>query len=63
MLQMDIAMAPIIVSLHDHVIEAEVFLLILIILIPRKSHLPQEIEFQFTFTCKQFPVKPAFTLT
>ncbi|XP_029644826.1 uncharacterized protein LOC115218945 [Octopus sinensis] len=64
---MDTAMVPcyIIVSLHDHVIEAEVAsgpYAGSTLLIPRIPHVSQEIEFPFTFTHKQFPVKPAFAL-
>uniref|UniRef100_A0A0L8I0Y6 ATP-dependent DNA helicase n=1 Tax=Octopus bimaculoides TaxID=37653 RepID=A0A0L8I0Y6_OCTBM len=56
----------IIVSLHDHVIEAEVAsgpYAGSTLLIPRIPHVSQEMEFPFTFTRKQFPVEPAFALT
>eukprot|EP00106_Octopus_bimaculoides_P023805 XP_014791247.1 PREDICTED: uncharacterized protein LOC106884400 [Octopus bimaculoides] len=56
----------IIVSIHDHVIEAKVAsgpLAGSTLLIPRIPHISQEMEFPFTFTRKQFPVKPAFALT
>uniref|UniRef100_A0A0L8HQX0 ATP-dependent DNA helicase n=1 Tax=Octopus bimaculoides TaxID=37653 RepID=A0A0L8HQX0_OCTBM len=55
----------IIVSLHDHVIKAEVSsgpYTGSILLIPRIPHVSREMEFPFTFTRKQFPVKPAFAL-
>uniref|UniRef100_A0A0L8FJG1 DNA helicase Pif1-like 2B domain-containing protein n=1 Tax=Octopus bimaculoides TaxID=37653 RepID=A0A0L8FJG1_OCTBM len=56
----------IIVSIHDHVIEADVASgpyagsTLLILIIP---HVSQEIEFTFTFAGKQFRIKPAFALT
>uniref|UniRef100_A0A0L8GSJ1 Uncharacterized protein n=1 Tax=Octopus bimaculoides TaxID=37653 RepID=A0A0L8GSJ1_OCTBM len=56
----------IIVSLDDHVIEAEVAsgpYAGSTLLIPRIPHVSQEMKFTFTFTRKQFPVKPAFALT
>uniref|UniRef100_A0A0L8IDM7 ATP-dependent DNA helicase n=1 Tax=Octopus bimaculoides TaxID=37653 RepID=A0A0L8IDM7_OCTBM len=56
----------IVVSLHDHVIEAEVAsgpYAGSTLLIPKLRHVSQEMEFPFTFTRKQFPVKPAFALT
>uniref|UniRef100_A0A0L8I0Y0 DNA helicase Pif1-like 2B domain-containing protein n=1 Tax=Octopus bimaculoides TaxID=37653 RepID=A0A0L8I0Y0_OCTBM len=56
----------IIVSLHDHVIEAEVPSCPYArstLLIPRIPHVSQEMEFLFIFTRKQFPVKLAFALT
>ncbi|XP_014785872.1 uncharacterized protein LOC106880458 [Octopus bimaculoides] len=55
-----------IVSLHDHVIEAEVAsgpYAGSTVPIPRIPHVSQEMAFPFIFTCKQFPVKPAFALT
>ncbi|XP_014784040.1 uncharacterized protein LOC106879115 [Octopus bimaculoides] len=65
---MDIAMASgcILVSLHDHVIEAVVAsgpYAGSTLLIPRTPHVYQEMEFPFTFTRKQFPIKPASALT
>uniref|UniRef100_A0A0L8IA46 DNA helicase Pif1-like 2B domain-containing protein n=1 Tax=Octopus bimaculoides TaxID=37653 RepID=A0A0L8IA46_OCTBM len=56
----------IIVSLYDHVIEAKVAsgpCAGSTLLIPRIPHVSQEMEFPFPFTCKQFPLKPAFVLT
>uniref|UniRef100_A0A0L8HCC7 DNA helicase Pif1-like 2B domain-containing protein n=1 Tax=Octopus bimaculoides TaxID=37653 RepID=A0A0L8HCC7_OCTBM len=56
----------IIISLHNHVIEAEVALEPYAgtrLLIPRIPHIYQEFQFLFSFTSKQFPVKPAFALT
>ncbi|XP_014791102.1 uncharacterized protein LOC106884304 [Octopus bimaculoides] len=55
-----------IVSLHDHVTEAEVTSDPYVgpsLLIPSMRHVSQEMEFPFTFTRKQFPVKPAFAFT
>ncbi|XP_029639771.1 uncharacterized protein LOC115214880 [Octopus sinensis] len=56
----------IVASLHDHVIEDEVASGSYVgstLLIPRIPHVSQEMEFPFTFTRKQFPVKSAFALT
>uniref|UniRef100_A0A0L8HT74 DNA helicase Pif1-like 2B domain-containing protein n=1 Tax=Octopus bimaculoides TaxID=37653 RepID=A0A0L8HT74_OCTBM len=56
----------IIVSLHDHVTDAEVAsgpYTESTLLIPRIPHVSREMEFPFTFTRKQFPVKEAFALT
>uniref|UniRef100_A0A0L8HX59 DNA helicase Pif1-like 2B domain-containing protein n=1 Tax=Octopus bimaculoides TaxID=37653 RepID=A0A0L8HX59_OCTBM len=56
----------IIVSLHDRVTEAEVAsgpYAESTLLIPRIPHESQEMEYLFTFTHKQFPVKPTFALT
>ncbi|XP_014776598.1 uncharacterized protein LOC106873661 [Octopus bimaculoides] len=54
------------VSLNDHVIEAKVAsgpYAESTLLISRIPLVSQEMEFTFTFTRKQFPVKPAFALT
>uniref|UniRef100_A0A0L8IG06 Uncharacterized protein n=1 Tax=Octopus bimaculoides TaxID=37653 RepID=A0A0L8IG06_OCTBM len=56
----------IIVSFHDHVVETEVAsgpYAGSTLLFPKIPHVSQEMEFAFTFTCKSFPVKPAFALT
>uniref|UniRef100_A0A0L8GCJ2 DNA helicase Pif1-like 2B domain-containing protein n=1 Tax=Octopus bimaculoides TaxID=37653 RepID=A0A0L8GCJ2_OCTBM len=56
----------IVVSLHGHVIEAEVAsgpCAGSTLLTPRIPHVSQEMEFPFAFTHKPFPVKPAFALT
>ncbi|XP_014786445.1 uncharacterized protein LOC106880832 [Octopus bimaculoides] len=56
----------IIVSLHDHVIEAEIVsgpYARSTLLIPRTPYVSQEMEFPFTFTWEKFPDKPGFALT
>uniref|UniRef100_A0A0L8GRM3 DNA helicase Pif1-like 2B domain-containing protein n=1 Tax=Octopus bimaculoides TaxID=37653 RepID=A0A0L8GRM3_OCTBM len=56
----------IIISLHDQVTDAEVAsgpYAASTLLIPRIPHVSQEMQFPFTFTHKQFPLKPAFALT
>lgn len=55
-----------IVSFHDHVVEAEIasdLYAVSTLLKLRIPHVSQEMKFLFTFTRKQFPMKPTFALT